>query len=159
MANVLKKVTQPERDAAQREVTGLAGFNLNDLANEGRSRLEECRKQVREMLAEAEQQAQAIRVEAQRLGYEEGLAQAGLDIRVTAAGLAFTHVAAVVGGNQLAHIQLEVVVAVPPRIDGDVADVDRAIVVAVALDAQRAVTGVSTVIDDAIVIRGLIALV
>ncbi len=71
MANVLKRVSQSEHDAAKRTVTGLAGFNLNDLADEGRNRLDECRRQIREMLDQANQQAADIREQASRTGYED----------------------------------------------------------------------------------------
>lgn len=79
MAHVLKNTSPTERAAAARDVSGLAGFNLNDLADEGRLRLDECRNQVREMLARAQQQAESIRVEAKQQGYEQGLAQAKED--------------------------------------------------------------------------------
>lgn len=79
MANVLKHVSQAERAAAQREVSGLAGFNLNDLADEGRMRLDECRRQIQQMLQQAEEQAAEIRAAAKQQGYEEGMAQAQLD--------------------------------------------------------------------------------
>ncbi len=36
-------------------------------------RLDECRTQIRQMLAEAEKQAESLRREADRRGYEEGL--------------------------------------------------------------------------------------
>ena len=80
MAHVLKNASQTERAAAARDVSGLAGFNLNDLADEGRNRLDECRSQIREMLAQAQQQAETIRAEAKQSGYEQGLAQAKEEI-------------------------------------------------------------------------------
>ncbi len=79
MAFVLKSKTKTERSAAAREVTGLAGFNLNDLADEGRTQLEQCRDQVRQMLAEAEVEAKAIRAAAQKQGYAAGLEKAAID--------------------------------------------------------------------------------
>ena len=80
MANVLKKVTDSNRDAAHRDHGGLAGFNLNDLADEGRTRLDECRKQARELLDQARQEAEAIRAEAKEKGYEEGVQEAADDL-------------------------------------------------------------------------------
>ena len=80
MANVLKNASQTERAAAASEVSGLAGFNLNDLADEGRIRLDECRSQIREMLAQARRQAETIHAEAKQSGYEQGLAQAREEI-------------------------------------------------------------------------------
>jgi len=79
MANVLKNASHSEQLAAARQVSGLAGFNLNDLADEGRSRLDECRKQIHEMLASAQRDADKLRAEAEKRGYEQGLAQAKVD--------------------------------------------------------------------------------
>lgn len=79
MAVVLKSESPSEKVPAAREVSGLAGFNLSDLADEGRTRLDECRTQIRQMLAEATKQAETIRSEADRRGYEEGLARAAVD--------------------------------------------------------------------------------
>ena len=79
MAIVLKSESPSEKTPAAREVSGLAGFNLSDLADEGRMRLEQCRTQIREMLADAEKQAESLHREADRRGYEEGLARAAVD--------------------------------------------------------------------------------
>lgn len=79
MAIVLKSESPSDKVPAAREVTGLAGFNLSDLADEGRHRLDECRTQIRQMLADAEKQAETIRCDADRRGYEEGLARAAVD--------------------------------------------------------------------------------
>jgi flagellar assembly protein FliH len=80
MAHVLKHdaQTQPS-SAAGGKVAGLAGFNLNDLAMEGKQRLEDCRKQVQEMIALAKQDAERLREDARRRGYEEGKLQANVD--------------------------------------------------------------------------------
>ena len=72
MANVLKTESVEEKTHAARDVTGLAGFNLNDLADEGRSRLEECRRRIHEMLEDARREAEQLRQEAEQKGYEEG---------------------------------------------------------------------------------------
>ncbi|TWU50900.1 flagellar assembly protein H [Rubripirellula tenax] len=79
MANVLKANSPSEKVEAARNISGLAGFNLNDLADEGRSRLDECRNQVRQMLDEAAIEAKRIRTEAEAKGYEEGLTRAQVD--------------------------------------------------------------------------------
>ena len=79
MAIVLKSEQATDTTPAARNVTGLAGFNLSDLADEGRHRLEQCREQIRSLLAEAEQQATQIREDAQRQGYQAGLEQAAVD--------------------------------------------------------------------------------
>ncbi len=79
MAVVLKSDSKGDKSSAAREVAGLAGFNLSDLADEGRTRLEECRRQIRAMLDEAKQQAQSLAVEAEKRGYEEGLLRAAED--------------------------------------------------------------------------------
>ena len=82
MAVVLKSHNQTdEKPAAARSVTGLAGFNLDDLADQGRSRLEQCRIEIRKMLDEAEQEANALREQAQRDGYEAGIAKAEKDVQ------------------------------------------------------------------------------
>lgn len=79
MAFVLKSKTKADKSAAARNVTGLAGFNLNDLADEGRTQLEQCRGQVRQMLAQAESEAKAIRSTAEKQGYDAGLEKAAID--------------------------------------------------------------------------------
>lgn len=79
MASVLKKAADSNQDAPHRDHGGLAGFNLADLANEGRTRLDECRKQARELLDQARQEAEAIRAEAEKKGYEDGMKEAADD--------------------------------------------------------------------------------
>jgi len=79
MAFVLKQKKDSLRSDAARGVTGLAGFNLADLADEGRERLEQCRSQIRQMMAEAETEADSIREQAERAGYEAGLKRAAID--------------------------------------------------------------------------------
>lgn len=79
MANVLKSGSLPEKTAAVRSVSGLAGFNLDDLASMGRSRLDECRVQVRKMFDDAAVQAEQVRKTAESEGYQEGLRRAAVD--------------------------------------------------------------------------------
>ncbi|TWU57517.1 FliH/SctL family protein [Rubripirellula reticaptiva] len=79
MANVLKSDSFTEKSAAARSVSGLAGFNLNDLADEGRSRLDQCRTQVRQMIDEATKQGEQIQKKAAEDGYQEGLKRAAVD--------------------------------------------------------------------------------
>ncbi len=79
MAFVLKNKTVTEKSAAARDVSGLAGFNLNDLADEGRSQLDLCRVKVRQMLEDAENEAEAIRKDAERRGYQAGEERAAVD--------------------------------------------------------------------------------
>ena len=79
MAFVLKNKSDSQKPAAAREVTGLAGFNLNDLADEGRSRVEQCRAEVRRMIVEAEEQAKVIRAQAEQQGYQDGSLRAAAD--------------------------------------------------------------------------------
>ena len=79
MAIVLKSDSPAQAVPAARDVSGLAGFNLSDLADEGRTRLEECRNQIRQMLDDAERQAALVRQDAEQRGYQEGLAQAAAD--------------------------------------------------------------------------------
>ncbi len=81
MAIVLKSDASAERVPAARSVTGLAGFNLNDLADEGRTRLDQCRQQIRQMLDDAEKEAKKLRAQADQRGYEEGLARAAVDAK------------------------------------------------------------------------------
>ncbi len=78
MANVLKPQSS-DGTVAARNVTGLAGFNLNDLADEGRSRLEQCRVQVRKLLDDAAVEANAARKKSEAEGYQEGLRRATID--------------------------------------------------------------------------------
>ena len=79
MAFVLKSKTKTEKAAAGREVSGLAGFNLSDLADEGRSQLDQCRSQIQQMLAEANEEAKAIRTKAEQDGYQAGQEKAAVD--------------------------------------------------------------------------------
>lgn len=79
MAFVLKSQSQAAKGAAAREVTGLAGFNLADLADEGRVRIDQCRAQVQQMIEQAKQQAESIRKQADERGYQEGLKRAAVD--------------------------------------------------------------------------------
>ncbi len=79
MAMVLKNKSATEMSAAARDVSGLAGFNLNDLASEGRLQLEQCRNKVRQMLADAEKEGEAIRQVAERRGYQAGEEKAAVD--------------------------------------------------------------------------------
>ncbi len=79
MAFVLKPDSSADQTPAARSVSGLAGFNLSDLADEGRSRLEECRTQIRQMLEEAEKQAAKLREQAEARGYKEGFEKAAVD--------------------------------------------------------------------------------
>lgn len=79
MAHVLKNTDDARCASAARNSGGLAGFNLNDLADEGRMRLQECRNQMRTMIEEAVKEAELIRAQAEQRGYEEGTAKAAVD--------------------------------------------------------------------------------
>ena len=79
MAIVLKQDSEQEKAPAAREVSGLAGFNLNDLADEGRTRLSECRTLIEKMLADAKAEAEQIKLDADARGYQEGLDRATVD--------------------------------------------------------------------------------
>ena len=76
MAIVLKSDSVAEKTPVARSVSGLAGFNLSDLADEGRTRLEECRTQIRQMLDQARQEAAALKQQADQQGYREGMQRA-----------------------------------------------------------------------------------
>jgi flagellar assembly protein FliH len=84
MAHVVKTGSPATTADVRREVSGLAGFNLSDLADEGRLRLDECRRQISEMLAQAKEQAEAMRSRAVDEGYAVGIerAQADLEQRI-----------------------------------------------------------------------------
>ncbi len=79
MATVLKSGDRDKQKAAAQNASALAGFNLSDLDDEGRTRLEQCRLQVQEMLANAEHEVDGIRKAAQELGYQQGLEHAAID--------------------------------------------------------------------------------
>ncbi|MGI9467322.1 MAG: FliH/SctL family protein [Rubripirellula sp.] len=79
MATVLKSGDRDKHQAAAQNASAIAGFNLSDLADEGRTRLEQCRLKVQEMLAKAEQQVEGIRKSAEERGYQQGLDQATID--------------------------------------------------------------------------------
>ena len=79
MAIILKHNRESDKTPVARKVTGLAGFNLNDLADEGRSRLNECRELIEKMLADANREAEQIRAQADARGYKEGMDRAAVD--------------------------------------------------------------------------------
>ena len=79
MAIVLKSGNGDDQNTAARKTSAIAGFNLSDLADEGRTRLEQCRAQVQHMLAEAERDVEKIRKDADVRGYQEGLQRAAQD--------------------------------------------------------------------------------
>ncbi|MCM2372813.1 FliH/SctL family protein [Aporhodopirellula aestuarii] len=60
--------------------TGLAEFNLSDLAAEGREQIKRCQQQVDEMLAAARKQAEQLRATAREQGHTEGTKAAISDI-------------------------------------------------------------------------------
>jgi flagellar assembly protein FliH len=61
-------------------ISGLAGFNLNDLAEKGREELRRAREQAAQILAEAETQAAELKKQAEARGYEDGVQKASQDI-------------------------------------------------------------------------------
>ncbi|MEM6690368.1 MAG: FliH/SctL family protein [Planctomycetota bacterium] len=76
MAVVLKNENSTaEMNRGHRENTGLAGFNLQDLADAGREKLVSTQEQTRAMIAAAENEAAKIKESADRRGFEEGLAK------------------------------------------------------------------------------------
>ncbi|TWT52994.1 flagellar assembly protein H [Rubripirellula amarantea] len=80
MASVLKSTNTSQHNTdATREVSGLAGFNLDDLANEGRLRLKQCQSQVEDLLQKAREDAAILRAEATTQGYQDGLKKAEVD--------------------------------------------------------------------------------
>ncbi len=82
MANVLKTdptSNSPDASRATSSLSGLAGFNLNDLANEGRQRLDQSKQQADQILIDAEAEAERIRKQARQRGYQDGLDQAAID--------------------------------------------------------------------------------
>lgn len=84
MATVLKPNAETEKTAAARKLTGLAGFNLDDLADQGRVQLETAKKHVEQALENARQEAIQIREDARQAGLQQGLreAEAEVDERV-----------------------------------------------------------------------------
>lgn len=79
MAIVLKSGSGDDQKTAARKTSAIAGFNLSDLADEGRMRLEQCRAQVRQMLEETERDVETIQKAADQRGYQEGLKRAAED--------------------------------------------------------------------------------
>ena len=76
MATILKHSSSAAESSSQRPVQSLTGFNLRDFTEDGRTRLQEYERQANEMIANAQAEAARIRSEAQKRGYEHGLAQA-----------------------------------------------------------------------------------
>lgn len=79
MATVFKRNSTDEQPASPQGVTGLAGFNLDDLADQGRKQIAACQEKCNEMLEQAKRDAEQLRAEAERKGYEEGLSRAEKD--------------------------------------------------------------------------------
>lgn len=79
MAVVVKHDSGSVNNQVVGAAAGLAGFNLNDLANEGRQQLEECRRQAAQIIAEANQQAGELRREAEKRGYQDGFDRGSID--------------------------------------------------------------------------------
>ncbi len=75
MAEVLKQIGErsSQHVVSSRKVIG---FNLSDLAEESRQKIESCRDTVKSMLAEAEVEAEQIRETARLEGYQIGLKEA-----------------------------------------------------------------------------------
>jgi len=93
MANVLKsnvlktaKASSETEEGgngdAARKISGLAGFNLSDLADEGRQRLEQCRREIQQLMSQAAADAEQIRENAREQGYQQGIADAAKDADV-----------------------------------------------------------------------------
>ena len=59
-------------DEITSNVSGLAGFNLQDLAAEGRQRMDDYQRQADQLLADARIEAERIRQQAHQQGYEAG---------------------------------------------------------------------------------------
>ncbi len=86
MATVLKTTplrSDPPGDGTQveaaRGISGLAGFNFNDLADEGRQRIQQCQIHVEKLLAQAQEDAKKIREQAHQEGYAKGERHAAKD--------------------------------------------------------------------------------
>lgn len=79
MATVLKPGDNDKQQAAAQQSSAIAGFNLSDLADEGRTRLEQCRLQVQQMLAKAQCDVDGIHKAAEERGYQQGLERAAVD--------------------------------------------------------------------------------
>ena len=75
MATVYKSDSETGDDNRS-HVSGLAGFNLQDLADEGRERLNDFQRQGEQLLADARIEAERIRQEAYQSGYDAGHRQA-----------------------------------------------------------------------------------
>lgn len=65
--------------AARSSTTGLAGFNLDDLADVGRRQLDGSRAAAEKIIADARSQASEVLAKARQEGYDEGLANASAD--------------------------------------------------------------------------------
>ncbi|MGB7345589.1 MAG: FliH/SctL family protein [Pirellulaceae bacterium] len=82
MASVLKTESLDVKQSLSRAATklsGLTGFNLTDLADEGRQHLDQSRRQAEQILADAKAEAESLRLEARQRGYKDGLDQAAID--------------------------------------------------------------------------------
>lgn len=84
MASVLKTSSQPHpvHAAGERVATSaanLAGFNLSDLAEQGRQQIASCREIASKIVGDAQQQADAIAKQAKKEGYAEGQKKAAED--------------------------------------------------------------------------------
>ncbi len=83
MASILKSrstaAAGANLDRATNTTTGLAGFNLSDLADVGRRQLDESRSTAAKIIQDAQQQAELICKRAHDEGYQLGLQKASQD--------------------------------------------------------------------------------
>jgi flagellar assembly protein FliH len=79
MAVIVKRDSGSSDDPASSGSRGLAGFNLSDLADEGRQQIEECRQQAAQIIADANRQADQLRRSAEQRGYQQGLERGSID--------------------------------------------------------------------------------
>ena len=162
MAIVLKSGAKTDTTASARGATGLAGFNYSDFIDESRQRLEDCRTQIQQMLAQAKLDAQQYRQEAEKQGYEEGLKRATVDadkkrraeaeqlakeqlglIRSATAQLHQTHQAWM---QQYAEVLTTIAIEAAQRIVRRQLDQDREILVRWADDALRSTRSASKLV-------------
>lgn len=139
--------------AAPSGLTGLTGFNLDDLAEEGRKRLEAYQRQIEQLRAGAREEAAEIRAAAERRGYEEGTRRAAADferqVQTRAEQLAKDQLARLTEATaavrdayqgwmtEYAEALTEIAISAAERIVGKELDQDRGLMVRWAEEAVR----------------------
>lgn len=153
MANILKANDSPPRPSGH-VVTGLAGFNLDDLSRRAKQQLDECQREIARLREAAEAEAETLRAEGHQQGLAAGRRQAAeeaeakirqaVDARIGEHGVAIRSMVEQIGREHQDWMQayadalVSTVIAVSERVIRGRLDREREIIARWAEDALRA---------------------